>query len=204
MKLQNANRDMQPSEAEVAYGLTGKTLTVRACDLAGQRIFPRVDRTVVVPISLGFDSVLHVPAKVIKEIPGDLSWSYNGPLCKSQQWRWVVQFPDMKELLDNAETVGRRKYEKTIAKQKRDGKKHQLIKESEYGFRSSCWYQARSLSELGEDQMEGLLTATLAYLNGRPAPDQDWANSLKQSTKKELKRLVDSILELLSGAQPVA
>jgi hypothetical protein len=198
MKLQNANREMSAEDREKVYSLSGATVTVKACNLVGQRTCPKVGRTVVTPVSLSSGGFLHIPTRVIEEIPGDFSWTYNGSLCKDQQWRWVVQFPDTKALLDTAQSVGEREARRAEERRRRNAKKHQLMGVAEYGFRSSNWAQPLALGELDKKQLEGLLLSVSEYLNKKVITDPDWAKSLRESSKAELTHLVGEISKLLS------
>lgn len=119
MKLSNAKREMTGSDAEMVYGLSGQRQTVRACDLERQRIMPMVGMTVVRTVWIEGD-FLNVPVKVVEEIPGTLAWNYNGPLCKSQQWRWVIEYPDMEELLSNAQAIATKRFERDKARRKKE------------------------------------------------------------------------------------
>jgi choline dehydrogenase-like flavoprotein len=202
MKLQNAKSEMHPEDAERILALSGRTWTVKATNLRGQKGMPKTGRTVVVCVHLQYlgGDALHVPVKVVEKVPGDFSWSYNGPLCESQQWRWIVEFPDMEALLDKAETIGARKAERAAQKRIKDGKKSQLIRSAQYGFKRSCWHQEESLKMLERNQLEGLLLSVSEKLNGQPVTDKDWVGPIKESTKLNLVHLVGSVSELL--AQP--
>jgi hypothetical protein len=198
MKLQYANRELSEEDREQVHGLSGKTWTVRACNLVGRRTIPKEGQTVVVYVSLNSGHFLHIPTRVIEEIPGDFSWTYNGSLCKDQQWRWVVQFPDTKALLDTAQNVGEREARRAEERRRRNAKKHQLMGIAKYGFRSTHWAQPVALGELDKKQLEGLLFSVSEYLSGKPITDPDWAKPIRESSRAELTHLIGEISKLMS------